>query len=62
MNKCPKCGSKDIDLVDEEMGFIKCNKCDFDELEDSFPQERNTQREKANYTPYKSGGNQRGKK
>ncbi len=61
MNKCPKCGSKDVEIIDED-GSIKCKHCDFDELEDSFPQERNTQREKANFNPYKSGGTRRGKK
>jgi len=61
MKKCPKCGSEDVEVIDEELGFIKCKHCDFDELEESYPQDRNTQREKGKYSPYKSGGARRGK-
>ena len=63
MAKCPKCGSKDVEIVDEEMGFIKCKKCGFNELDEyeDVGGERNTQREKTRYTPYKAGGSRRGK-
>jgi len=58
MKKCPKCGSKEVEIVDEEMGFIKCKKCGFDELEEDmdFSEERKSQREKARYSPYRVSG------
>ena len=64
MKRCPKCNSKDVVIVDEDMEFIKCNHCGFDELEgfDENPEERNTQREKNQFNPYKAGGARRGKK
>lgn len=62
--KCPKCSSKDVEIIDEEMGFIKCNSCGYNELEEDLhsTDERNTQREKAKFNPYKTGGSRRGKK
>jgi Zn ribbon nucleic-acid-binding protein len=55
--KCPKCGSEDVKVTDEEIGFIKCRKCGFDELkEDMNFDERNTQREKTRYSPYRQVG------
>jgi Zn ribbon nucleic-acid-binding protein len=64
MKKCPKCNSTDVEVIDEEMGFIKCRKCGFDELEEdlSSSEERRSQREKARYNPYKAGGGARGRK
>jgi len=61
--KCPKCGSKEIEIVDEEMGFIRCKKCGFNELDEYENVEggRNTQREKARFNPYKTGGGRRNK-
>ena len=61
--KCPKCGSKNIEIVDKEMGFIRCKDCNYNELEEdlSCGEERNTQREKTKHNPYKAGGHQRGK-
>ena len=46
------------------MGFIKCNSCGYNELEEDLhsTDERNTQREKAKFNPYKTGGGRRGKK
>jgi len=64
MKRCPKCNSKDVEIVDKEMGFIKCKKCGFNELEEfeGIGEERNTQREKTRYNPYKTGGRGRGRK
>jgi predicted nucleic-acid-binding Zn-ribbon protein len=56
--KCPKCGSSRIkDRKDADLDYIQCLKCGYDELEgdDVFPQQRNSQREKGRYNPYKSG-------
>ena len=64
MKRCPKCNSKDVEIVDEVMQFVKCKKCGFNELEgfDESPEERNNQREKTQFNPYKTGGARRGKK
>ena len=64
MKKCPKCSSTDVEVIDAEMGFIKCKKCGFNELEEDLSsfEERRTQREKARYNPYKAGGRERGRK
>ena len=60
--KCPKCGSKDVDIVDEELGFVKCRTCGFDELDvDVEFGGRKSQREKTKFNPYKAGGARRGK-
>ena len=59
--KCPKCGSEDVEIIDEEMGFIKCKKCGYNELEEDLGSSdtRNTQREKGSYNIYKTGGHER---
>jgi Zn ribbon nucleic-acid-binding protein len=61
--KCPKCNSEDVEIIDEEMGFIKCNKCGFNEIEDydagTDEEERETQREKNRYSPYRQSGGRR---
>ena len=65
MKRCPRCNSKQVKVIDNEMGFIKCQKCGFSELDEYglvSEAERNTQREKANFNPYKTGGTRRGKK
>ncbi|MBR9683074.1 hypothetical protein GOV03_00865 [Candidatus Woesearchaeota archaeon] len=64
MAKCPKCGSKNVEIIDDEMGFIKCKACGFNELTgyENLGEERNTQREKTKYNPYKTGGSARGRK
>jgi len=63
--KCPKCKSGDIKLVDY-LGIkaVKCNKCGFDETEqlEVYPEQRETQREKTRFTPYKKGGKGRVRK
>jgi len=63
MKKCPKCGSREVEVIDEEMGFVKCKKCGYDDLEEDmeFGEERKSQREKARFNPYKVGGARRGK-
>lgn len=58
MNKCPKCGSKDIEIMG---GFIICNKCEYDESGE-FEEGRSTQKGKTGFTPYKKGGGMRTKK
>jgi len=57
--KCPKCKSENIKLVSYlSIKAVKCNDCDFDETKDYeiFPEQRETQREKTKFTPYKKGG------
>jgi Zn ribbon nucleic-acid-binding protein len=62
MNKCPKCGSKNIKLQ-AYMGIkaVKCNSCGFDEsgIYDIYPEEKKSQKAKGRYTIYKKGGSQR---
>lgn len=54
--KCPKCKSTDVTVhEDEGLSFVTCNSCDYDELEEFYPSERTSQREKARYSPYKAG-------
>jgi len=57
---CPKCGSDQIEVYDD-LAFIKCKKCGYDELEsEPLPYGvRKSQREKARYSPYKTGGHKR---
>ena len=57
INKCPKCGSEDIE---EMAGFISCNKCGYDESNE-FEEGRSTQKGKTGFTPYKKGGGHRTK-
>jgi Zn ribbon nucleic-acid-binding protein len=63
--KCPKCKSDNTKLIDY-LGTktLKCGDCGFDESKelDVFPEQRETQREKGRYTPYKSGGKARTRK
>ncbi len=61
--KCPKCKSTDITIEDDNgVSFITCNVCDYDELEEFYPDERKSQREKGRYSPYKTGGKGRTQK
>ena len=64
VNKCPKCGSENIKIVDY-MGakVIVCKKCGYDETEELaiVPEQRETQREKTRYSPYRKGGGKRTK-
>ena len=65
MNKCPKCGSKDIRLQNY-LGIkaVKCNNCSFDEskLYEVFPEEKKSQKAKGKYSVYKTGGSLRTRK
>ena len=55
--KCPKCGSTNIKFKNY-LGIesIKCNNCGFDETElyEVFPEQRETQREKAKFLQFQS--------
>ncbi len=57
--KCPNCGSENTELV-EYMGLrcLVCGKCGYDERNEleTTPQQRETQREKRRYSPYRRGG------
>lgn len=60
--KCPECYSKNVKIVKYmDVDCIICRDCDYDErLEyDIVPEERTNQKEKGNYTPYKTGGKNR---
>jgi transcription initiation factor TFIIIB Brf1 subunit/transcription initiation factor TFIIB len=62
MKKCPKCGSENIKLVDYAGAkVIVCKKCGYDETEELAitPSQRETQREKRKYSPYRTGGKSR---
>ena len=65
MNKCPKCGSASIKLIDY-LGIktIKCSNCGFDEKDalDVFPEQKTNQKAKGKYSVYKTGGGQRTRK
>jgi ribosome-binding protein aMBF1 (putative translation factor) len=56
--KCPKCGSDNIKIVDYMNSKIKvCKDCNYDERDEleEVPDQRNTQREKRKFSPYRSG-------
>ena len=58
--RCPKC--KSLVQVEDKLSFIECQKCGYDELDDVdnvFPMQKTSQREKAQYSPYKTGGSER---
>lgn len=60
--KCPICKSTDIKIeIIDDLEFIKCNKCRFDETEDYevYPEEKSGQKGKSGFTPYKRGGGSR---
>lgn len=61
--KCPICGSSDIKIIeDDDMRYIKCNKCKFNESEgyDVYPEERSSK--SSGGSPYKRGGSLRSQK
>ena len=55
---CPRCGSLKIQVLEaEDLFFVKCRSCGYDELgAEVLPEQRTSQREKARYSPYKTGG------
>ena len=65
MDKCPKCGSKNIKLYNY-LGakVVKCSNCGFDEsnIYEVFPEEKTSQKAKGRYTVYKTGGSLRTRK
>jgi len=55
--KCPKCGSFNVAIHKEDIEFLTCKSCGYDELEEeAYPEQRSSQREKGRYSPYKAGG------
>jgi Zn ribbon nucleic-acid-binding protein len=63
MKKCPKCKSSNIKVEESDgISFVTCNVCDYDELEEFYPEVRKSQREKAKFSPYKTGGKGRSRK
>ncbi|MBI2125388.1 hypothetical protein HYU08_02430 [Candidatus Woesearchaeota archaeon] len=51
--KCPQCGSSNITVHKNEIEFLTCKSCGYDELvEETF----------GRYTPYKAGGKGRTRK
>ena len=65
MNKCPKCGSKNIKMYDYlSAKVVICSNCGFDEASvyEVFPEEKTSQKAKGNYAVYKTGGSQRTRK
>ncbi len=55
--KCPQCGSFNVKVHKDDIEFLTCNSCGYDELrEETFVEQRTSQREKGKYTPYKAGG------
>ncbi len=65
MDKCPKCGSKDIKFYKYlDIKVISCNNCGFDEgsVYDVFPEQKTNQKAKGRYNVYKTGGSSRARK
>ena len=61
--KCPQCGSSEVKIHRDDIEFITCKSCGYDELvEETFVEGRTSQREKGRYTPYKAGGKGRTRK
>ena len=60
--RCPKCASLNVEVY-EDLAFIKCKKCGYDELgSEPMPYEvKKSQRDKNRYSPYKTGGSRRSK-
>ena len=62
MAKCPKCGSKNIKLINY-LGIktIKCSNCGFDESSayEVYPEQKTSQKAKGKYNIYKTGGSRR---
>ena len=59
---CPKCGSNKIKIINYmDIKCVVCKNCGFDESKqyDVFPDEKKSQKAKAGYTPYKTGGSKR---
>ncbi|MBI3034895.1 hypothetical protein HYY71_01100 [Candidatus Woesearchaeota archaeon] len=65
MNKCQKCGSKNIRIYNY-LGIkaVKCGDCGFDErnVYEVYPEEKKSQKAKGEYSVYKKGGSQRARR
>jgi len=63
MKRCPRCNSEDIEVIDKELGFIKCKKCGYDGLKEDLSsfEERRSQREKSRFSPYRQSGGSKNK-
>ena len=62
MDKCPKCGSKNIKNYNYlDIAAIKCSNCGFDEssVYEVFPEQKTSQKAKGKYAVYKTGGSRR---
>ena len=62
MNKCPKCGSKNVKFYSYlNIRAIKCSNCGFDEgnVYEVFPEQKASQKAKGRYNVYKRGGSRR---
>ena len=48
-------------IIEDNLGFIKCNDCGFNELDEfsAWAEPRKSQREKPKYNVYKTGGSRR---
>lgn len=60
--KCPICKSSNVEVeIIDDLEFLKCNSCGFDEKDDYevYPEERSAQKGKSGFTPYKRGGGAR---
>ena len=65
MNKCPKCGSRNIMFYNYQgIKALKCGSCGFDEgsVYEVYPEQKTSQKAKGKYTPYKTGGSRRAAK
>ncbi len=65
IHTCPKCNSKKITVAEyQNIMCMVCKDCGYDErnLYDIVPEERTSQKAKAEHTPYKTGGAQRSQK
>lgn len=65
MNKCPKCGSKNIKLKGYlGVNVVKCDNCGFDEsaVYEVYPEQKTSQKAKGKYNIYKTGGSLRARK
>lgn len=61
--KCPQCGSSEVIEYEDDITFLVCKSCGYDELQQgTVAGERTSQREKARFSPYKTGGKGRTRK
>ena len=62
---CPKCKSNKVKVIDY-LGIkcVICKNCGYDESNqyEVFPEDKISQKEKARYSPYKTGGFKRTRK